>query len=443
MTRVMLLVATVIVALVPQVGQAYNYSQTCGGGQPAVWDTTSNWYMSSTRVLQQTSGATQATAVNEVIRSFDEWTNPGCSAFSHSYQGTSATDPLAQSQRHIVGFYESGWPYGRSTLGVTLTSFWSDCTIAGSDMVMNAQDWTWVIGQPSTWSQADLRAVVTHEAGHWLGMDHSTYSGSSLFASYSGGIGERDLTCDDTMGVCRAYPSGSNTCSSSKYCDCGVQCVNGTCGGEGDADTDADSDSDADTDTDTDTDTDVPTCSGNPVFVSEQEPNGWQGDTDVNYWVPDDGGDFTISGTVSCGNNGDNYTADSDWFVVDFPCQGNARFELDWGQNADLDFYVWDTTSNSPIELSNSGESSGPIEATAFTGQRVYANIRCWSGSTGSYDFLIDWSPFDAGGDADTDADADSDADSDSDSDADADSDSDADTDTDADSAPDLSLIHI
>ncbi|MEC7984173.1 MAG: hypothetical protein VX278_03355, partial [Myxococcota bacterium] len=110
-------------------------------------------------------------------------------------------------------------------------------------------------------------------------------------------------------------------------------------------------------------------------------------------YTPDDGGDFTISGTLDCGNDGENYTGDVDWFVIDFPCYSDARFVLDWSSSADLDFYVWGSDGDYLVGSSES-ENSGPIYEEAYTGGRLYLYVTCWDGANPSYDFTIDWTPF-------------------------------------------------
>lgn len=84
----------------------------------------------------------------------------------------------------------------------------------------------------------DLASVVTHEAGHFLGLDHSRDSGATMASGYTpGSIGPRTLTQDDVAGICATYPEdrdfpGGKTCDPrGKYstkCDrqgCGCRMV--------------------------------------------------------------------------------------------------------------------------------------------------------------------------------------------------------------------------
>lgn len=401
--------------LVGSTAEAYSYTRTCAG-TPAHWDAANRWRYSTN---WPSNDIGETTTKNQIEYAFEEWEKPGCTNYSVSNGANTTQDPMGSSDLNIVGFRENSWPSslgGSTTLAVTLTSTYSDCTIANSDMVVNAVDHEWIVGAPSYWDQADLRSVVTHEAGHWLGMDHSTHPGSSLSASYSGGINERTLTCDDTEGVCGSHPSGGNACTADIYCPCGVGCDGGYCDG-------------VPTDPDPDPDPTGGACDGPKLTESESEPNDWTGDEDIDYWRPLSTGDFVISGNISsCGNDGSSYTGDKDWFVVDFPCTDDARFHLDWSGSGDLDFLVWDTSSQDPFAYGSQAGMSGPEGMDANnTGGQLYILVACWEGGSPSYTMTVDWKPFStslpAGGDADTDTDTDSDTDTDTDTDSDVDND--------------------
>lgn len=364
------------IALAPT-AQAFDYLETCGG-QPTRWTSNRTTYQLSTS--DTSNELSFATYASQMETSFNEWTNPGCTAYTPTRGSDVNADPGGVSSANIVGFYESGWPgeWGASTIGITLVSYSpSNCIIGSSDMVFNGQNFSFNPNSNSS-NSVDFRSVATHEAGHWAGIGHSSYSGSSLWPSYSGGSAERDLTCDDTMAICGNAPSGDNTCSADKYCECGVSCDGGTCTGS------------------TPIDPGDGTCSGAAVSLSESEPNDWTGEDDVDYWEPTSGGDVVISGQLSCGNNGQGYTADNDWFVLDLPCTDSARFTLDWTGNSDLDFVVYDTSSNDPFAFNTDGGTSGPVSDDATAGGRIFAFLACWEGETTNYTFRVDRAPFES-----------------------------------------------
>jgi MYXO-CTERM domain-containing protein len=54
----------------------------------------------------------------------------------------------------------------------------------------------------------DLLSVITHEAGHFLGLAHATDSKATMFASYKPGTSSlRTLAADDIAGICEIYPT--------------------------------------------------------------------------------------------------------------------------------------------------------------------------------------------------------------------------------------------
>ena len=100
-----------------------------------------------------------------------------------------------------------------------------------------------------------------------------------------------------------------------------------------------------------------------------------------------------ITGSITCGNNGEQYTADGDWFVTQFDCSSDARFHLDWNGNSDLDFYVYDSNGDFLVGT-DSAERSGPIYEEASAGDLLFIYVACWEGSSTNYTFTIDWTPY-------------------------------------------------
>jgi len=52
----------------------------------------------------------------------------------------------------------------------------------------------------------DLQSILTHEIGHFIGLDHSLVVGATMNASYDEGTLRRTLAADDVAGACQAYP---------------------------------------------------------------------------------------------------------------------------------------------------------------------------------------------------------------------------------------------
>jgi uncharacterized protein (TIGR03382 family) len=71
-------------------------------------------------------------------------------------------------------------------------------------------------------NEVDVQAVVTHEAGHMLGLDHvcsslfpppynACPSGAEVMVPTVGAVAQRTLAPDDVEGVCTIYPKGAST----------------------------------------------------------------------------------------------------------------------------------------------------------------------------------------------------------------------------------------
>jgi hypothetical protein len=71
---------------------------------------------------------------------------------------------------------------------------------------------------PTQSTQFDLLAIVTHEAGHFLGLDHSPEPDATMYYAYNPpSTDARTLSEDDTRALCAAYPDSreipnGNTC---------------------------------------------------------------------------------------------------------------------------------------------------------------------------------------------------------------------------------------
>jgi Matrixin/Putative peptidoglycan binding domain len=71
---------------------------------------------------------------------------------------------------------------------------------AGDINVDTAETWTTTIG--ATGASWDLQAVLTHELGHSIGLDHSSFSGAIMFPNAQG---NRSLTTDDKVSASVLY----------------------------------------------------------------------------------------------------------------------------------------------------------------------------------------------------------------------------------------------
>jgi hypothetical protein len=163
-----------------------------------------------------------------VQRAFEDWTRVSCgTSLTVAYGGlTSArADVATYDGISVVSWVESGWRHGSGAIGVTAPK-WSG-TIGEADMELNGQNYTWIEGSGSG-SRVNAYSIVLHEAGHYLGLGHTTDASATMYYAYSGGI--MTLHGDDATGICSLYPGGSTpTDCTTTGCPTGQTCTGGTC----------------------------------------------------------------------------------------------------------------------------------------------------------------------------------------------------------------------
>ncbi len=212
----------------------YNPIQSgCLGGTPLAWPSMPVAY----QVFQGASSQVPLAEATSIIdASFGTWQAASCSTTdptahpSLSVTDLGATDvpdplvscdatpcQLSRNATHGIYFRDDAWPYTDSTNEIALTTVTygvDDGHIFAAVMELNSHDHPFSTS-PADSSGLSLQAVVTHEAGHFLGMAHSPDTGAVMYAFYRGNA--IDLTEDDTTGICDAYPPAQ-----SPGCSCDV-----------------------------------------------------------------------------------------------------------------------------------------------------------------------------------------------------------------------------
>jgi len=112
--------------------------------------------------------------------------------------------------QNVIVFRDSGWPYSdpNNTLGLTTVTFNAETgEIYDADMELNATGTNLSTDDLVPASGFDLLSVVTHEAGHFLGIAHATDQRATMYASYKpGSSAQRTLNADDQAALCAIYP---------------------------------------------------------------------------------------------------------------------------------------------------------------------------------------------------------------------------------------------
>jgi hypothetical protein len=192
---------------------------------------------------------TLATATQIIDQAFAEWARHDCSEGGASCgagqpsltaQNVGPVDCAAVehtqggSNANVIAFRDGVWPHEDSALALTTVTFRVDGgEIFDVDMEIhsNPGEVKLAVADPVPSGQYDLRSIVTHEAGHFLGLAHTARSNSqaTMFEAYRPGeTFMRDLTADDVCGLCTAYPPARNAaCEPSPRGGLGQECGGG------------------------------------------------------------------------------------------------------------------------------------------------------------------------------------------------------------------------
>lgn len=116
------------------------------------------------------------------------------------------------ANQNVVVFRDETWKYGSSVLGLTTVVYNPETgEIYNADMEINTLDMEpLAIHDPVGLDAYDFASVVTHEAGHFLGLGHSDVLGATMYARYDRGqTSMRNLSPDDVAAICSVYrPDG-------------------------------------------------------------------------------------------------------------------------------------------------------------------------------------------------------------------------------------------
>jgi MYXO-CTERM domain-containing protein len=200
--------------------------ECCTVGKPLYWEGACVGYS------MQRSASTKISlesATYLVSRAFTTWTGTSCPADNSATSrvsidvrdlgpvvcGSVELNAEGPNQNTIV-FRDDFWNHNDAdnVLGLTTVQFDKGSgRISGADMEINTNRdrkmWDRE-NEPMPEGYDDFLSVVTHEAGHFLGMAHSGDRQATMFAKYDpGSFGLRNLKVDDVRGICSIYkPDG-------------------------------------------------------------------------------------------------------------------------------------------------------------------------------------------------------------------------------------------
>jgi hypothetical protein len=148
-----------------------------------------------------------------VQAAFQTWQNVSSANIQLNYNGTTPVSNAGFDGINLVTFVDTSVPLGSTTLAVTLSYYGNVKGSDGSlqfgtqeaDIVFNSTAFSFSTSGET--GKYDIQGVITHEIGHFLGLDHAAMVSSVMvpFAIPSQ-LDQRTLSYDDIAGVTEIYP---------------------------------------------------------------------------------------------------------------------------------------------------------------------------------------------------------------------------------------------
>lgn len=157
-------------------------------------------------------------------RSFRRWLTADCDgepvALQAAYFGLASCGEPEYNQTspnaNVILFRDTDWPYDDtfSTLAFTEVTFNTETgELYDADIEINSFAQRFTTGDDEV--IIDLDSVLTHEIGHFLGLDHNNENLEATMSPvyHDGETSGRSLSDDDIAGICEVYPMGRETTS--------------------------------------------------------------------------------------------------------------------------------------------------------------------------------------------------------------------------------------
>lgn len=145
-----------------------------------------------------------------IVDAVEVWNVPSCTNFAFSVEGmTEKSAPQVDDKTNLITWNNDQWLYQQSAIAITSSTVTARGKIIDSDMELNGQYYQWSLApdDPDNLELYDVKNVITHEAGHMLGLDHPPGEETTMY--YEADPGEtkkRSLEQDDIDGLCTIYP---------------------------------------------------------------------------------------------------------------------------------------------------------------------------------------------------------------------------------------------
>jgi hypothetical protein len=143
-----------------------------------------------------------------VHAAFQTWANVPSANIRFNYGGAAVIDTGAGDHVNLISFSDDTYPWDAGTLAVTLNYFSAQTGITSEGDILFNPNRAWSTSGET--GKFDIQGILTHEIGHFLGLDHSGMI-SSVMSPFGlpTQVDQRTLQYDDIAGVSEIYPVSS------------------------------------------------------------------------------------------------------------------------------------------------------------------------------------------------------------------------------------------
>lgn len=207
-------------ALSPAPVRAYNFYMTKDGLQPLRWwqRPTLEYHLSTTAPEETDAAGLQGL----VDGAFETWIGTSCAKvpevlFVGTEEAMRATTPssLRAKPDNLIVYVRSAveWTrFGNSPTWIAITKIAHDPStgeIVDADVEINDGGFVFSYDDSPASNQVDFLSMLTHELGHFYGLDHSADAHATMYATYATSPADameaRTLSQDDIDGICTLY----------------------------------------------------------------------------------------------------------------------------------------------------------------------------------------------------------------------------------------------
>ncbi|HYJ32077.1 MAG TPA: matrixin family metalloprotease [Candidatus Binatia bacterium] len=161
-------------------------------------------------------------ALATVIQSAKNWENVNTSYFTvnpHQFGATDSLPKLSFDGQNSMFFDTPGANFAVGSGVIAFVRSVVDLSnghTLDADLVFNDHEFFASISSPGLTpapagqTSVDLQAVLTHEYGHYFGLDHTSVAGATMVPFISNDISQRTLELDDQAGISTIFPESAD-----------------------------------------------------------------------------------------------------------------------------------------------------------------------------------------------------------------------------------------